>query len=158
MTCNSNSATSVPADMIARTGTLKPNELLYTLRQVLCTNKCEKPEGLPDGVGWAKGQKGTDDCEVAIAITGGVEAVGPPRHARDWVQAGSHTVFCSTCVVTRSLGMTSGSNAGIRRKISSTSVSRMVPTRGGSMAPTNIRYRTARQDVSVEGTDGVPLH
>ena len=37
LTCSSNSVSVVPVELIETTGNITPNQLLYTLRQVLCT-------------------------------------------------------------------------------------------------------------------------
>ena len=61
--------------MMETTGDVTPNQLLYTLRQVICSNTCEQPAGLPDGITWSTGSKTTGDCEVSVATVGGIEAV-----------------------------------------------------------------------------------
>jgi hypothetical protein len=61
--------------MIWSDGSKTPNQVLYTLREVICTNSCEMPAGLPAGVAWKTGSKTTGDCEIAIAIEGDIEAV-----------------------------------------------------------------------------------
>jgi hypothetical protein len=61
--------------MVEVGGNITPNQLLYTLRQVICTNACNEPANLPDYVSWTTGTKTTGDCEVTVAIQGGIEAV-----------------------------------------------------------------------------------
>jgi hypothetical protein len=61
--------------MVETTGDVTPNQLLYTLRQVLCTNQCGEPAGVPSGVAWTTGSKTPGDCELSIAVSGGIEAV-----------------------------------------------------------------------------------
>lgn len=75
LTCSENSVASVPAQMIETTGNVTPNQLLYTLRQVLCTNACNEPAGIPTGVAWSTGTKTAGDCELSVAVAGGIEAV-----------------------------------------------------------------------------------
>jgi hypothetical protein len=75
LTCSKNSASQVPKEMIWSDGSKTPNQVLYTLREVICTNSCEMPAGLPAGVAWKTGSKTTGDCEIAIAIEGDIEAV-----------------------------------------------------------------------------------
>lgn len=75
LTCADASVHSVPAQMIGASGTMSPHQLLYSLRQVLCTKECGKPDNLPDGVAWSTGSKTPGDCEVSVAIQGDVEAV-----------------------------------------------------------------------------------
>jgi len=73
--CADASVHSVPAQMVAASGTLTPHQLLYSIRQVLCTKECGKPDNLPDGVAWSTGSKTFGDCEISVAIQGNVEAV-----------------------------------------------------------------------------------
>lgn len=75
LTCSTNSVASVPAEMIETTGNVTPNQLLYTLRQILCTNACGEPAGIPAGVAWSTGTKTTGDCEISVSIAGEIEAV-----------------------------------------------------------------------------------
>ncbi|KAL8710936.1 MAG: hypothetical protein Q9220_004535 [cf. Caloplaca sp. 1 TL-2023] len=77
LTCSFNSVSAVPTSFKETTGDVKPNQLLYTLRQVICTNSCGQPAGLPNGVSAAIGSKTVGDCEVTIPIAGGIEAVSP---------------------------------------------------------------------------------
>lgn len=56
-------------------GSITSSQLLYAIAQVLCNNRCGKPEGLPDGVGWTVGSNSVGDCEISVAVAGGVEAV-----------------------------------------------------------------------------------
>ncbi|KAF1998956.1 hypothetical protein P154DRAFT_523583 [Amniculicola lignicola CBS 123094] len=74
LTCSGGTVSSVPEQMIGASSNLSPNQVLYSLRQVICTNSCAKPDGLPDGVSWSTGSKTAGDCEVSVAIVGGIEA------------------------------------------------------------------------------------
>ena len=69
------SVSAVPTEMLETSGSVTPNELLYTLRQVLCTNSCGEPAGLPEEVAWSTGSKTNGDCGLSVAVADGMEAV-----------------------------------------------------------------------------------
>ncbi|KAI1139635.1 hypothetical protein F5Y05DRAFT_424552 [Hypoxylon sp. FL0543] len=50
-----------------------PRQVLYMMRETLCNNKCENPAQIPTKSVKAT-KKGTDGCEIAVAITGNMEA------------------------------------------------------------------------------------
>ncbi|KAI0836640.1 hypothetical protein F5Y06DRAFT_100307 [Hypoxylon sp. FL0890] len=50
-----------------------PREILYMIRETLCNNKCENPAKIPSQSVKAT-KKGTDGCEIAVALTANMEA------------------------------------------------------------------------------------
>ncbi|KAG4433054.1 hypothetical protein IFR05_011448 [Cadophora sp. M221] len=74
LTCSGNTVDAVPASMVETDGDVTPNQLLYTLREVLCNNQCGEPVGIPSGVAWTTGSKTPGDCEISIAVSTGIEA------------------------------------------------------------------------------------
>ncbi|OTA94074.1 hypothetical protein M434DRAFT_394977 [Hypoxylon sp. CO27-5] len=50
-----------------------PREILYMMRETLCNNKCENPAKIPSKSVKAT-KKGQDGCEIAVALTGNMEA------------------------------------------------------------------------------------
>ncbi|KAI9772214.1 MAG: hypothetical protein M1840_000963 [Geoglossum simile] len=101
-TCWPNNVKSVPSQVVETNGNVDPNTLLYTLRQVICSNSCDKPANLPDGVAWASGSKTTGDCELAVAMPDNVEAYmyrGTPSTGVQWQQCWNSTqAIIETCV------------------------------------------------------------
>ncbi|KAI9757450.1 MAG: hypothetical protein M4579_003466 [Chaenotheca gracillima] len=71
-TCTENSASKVPEKMSTDDGDVDPNTLLYRIRETLCDNKCEAPQGIPQNVMAATADG--DGCEIAIALPDKVEA------------------------------------------------------------------------------------
>jgi len=71
-TCSNNSASGVPSELVTNSGNATPNQLLYSMREVLCNNQCVAPTGIPDAA-MAATPDG-DGCEIAIAIPDNVEA------------------------------------------------------------------------------------
>lgn len=87
--CADASVHSVPAQMVGASGTMSPHQLLYSIREVLCTKACGRPNNLPDGVAWSTGSKTAGDCEISVAIQGNVEAYfyrGTPSTGDQWQQ------------------------------------------------------------------------
>ncbi|KAL8693852.1 MAG: hypothetical protein Q9218_001408 [Villophora microphyllina] len=94
LTCSANSVAAIPPKFKETTGDVMPNQLLYTLRQVICTNTCDKPADLPNGVSASTGSKTTGDCEVSVTIVGGIEAYmyrGTPSTDDQWQECWDST-------------------------------------------------------------------
>lgn len=53
------------------------NDLLYSLRQVLCSNQCTYPPNVPAGDAYVYPQAGSSstqgECELSIGLQGGIE-------------------------------------------------------------------------------------
>ncbi|KAI9775690.1 MAG: hypothetical protein M1839_000957 [Geoglossum umbratile] len=101
-TCLANSAPSVPGQVVETNGNIDPNTLLYTLRQVICSNECGEPANVPSGVAWTKGSKTTGDCEISIAMPNDVEAYmyrGTPSTGVQWQRCWNSTqAIIENCV------------------------------------------------------------
>ena len=113
LTCSSNSVNFIPAKIIETSGDVTPNQLLYTLRQVLCTNGCGEPADVPSGVAWSMGSKTAGDCELAVSVAENVEAVSQIKALVQILVDRS-----STCIEALHPKGISGNNAGTLHRIS----------------------------------------
>ncbi|KAJ4350342.1 uncharacterized protein N0V89_008963 [Didymosphaeria variabile] len=72
--CQSDNANGpLPDQLVTDAGNKKPSELQYMMRETLCNNKCELPQGLP-AASVATTKDGNDGCEIAIILPNNVEA------------------------------------------------------------------------------------
>jgi hypothetical protein len=90
--CQNNAASGVPPKLSAQNAVITPRDLLYRLRQVICTNTCGNPDGIP-AIDVKTYSSGTD-CEVAVALPNNVEAWiyrGSPSTGTEWQQCWDST-------------------------------------------------------------------
>lgn len=101
-TCSANSASSVPQKIKATDKDISPNELMYRLRQAMCTNGCDLPEGIPSNVFGKFQDDAKNECELAVALPNDVEAWayrGTPSTGLQWQDCWDSTAnITETCI------------------------------------------------------------
>ena len=76
LTCSPNNVAFLPHGFRGQEKTLSRNEIPYALREVLCSNRCERSGASPPGIRIAAVTKGTQSgCELSVVLQGGLEAV-----------------------------------------------------------------------------------
>ncbi|KAH0565674.1 hypothetical protein GP486_000930 [Trichoglossum hirsutum] len=72
--CRQNTVPDTPSNKLILTdgSTTNLHDLLIRMREVICNDRCEAPQGVPDSVLRASGTG--PDCEIAVALPNNVEA------------------------------------------------------------------------------------
>jgi hypothetical protein len=76
LACYGSNSPPVPGKVITPSSIVDPDNLLYQMRSVLCSNNCGVPAGIGSehGAIWSQNVASGTYCEIAVGIEGGIEA------------------------------------------------------------------------------------
>jgi hypothetical protein len=99
-----------------------PRDVLYDIRHVMCTNKCEAPDGYPPKSAKFE-KKGANGCELSVLLSSNIEAyavreselVGPGPQVDDcWASFDNITHKCIDPIGPNKRGLVEGPDQGER--------------------------------------------